>query len=650
VLGKILGNRYEILEKVGEGGMAYVYKARCRLLNRIVAVKVLRQEFVDDEEFLEKFKNEAQSAASLAHPNIVNIYDVGEDSGVHYIVMEYVEGRVLKDIIKENGSLDQASALEITKQIAKALSMAHRKNIIHRDIKPHNILVTNEGIVKVVDFGIAKAVTSSTTTAIGNVIGSVHYFSPEQAKGRFVDPRSDLYSLGIVLYEMLSGRVPFKGDTPVNIALQHISEDICFPEDSPVSEDVKKLVLKLTQKNQAERYARADDLIKDIELIQKNVSPDFSGIDYNSCKTQKLENLGAELDKIQSAKKAEKPAEIKEVKEEENSMTKKPKIKHKKFLTTLAVILALIASIGATAGGFYIKDLVKPKQTSMINIENMSVEDARKALEDMGLKLVVEKEIYSSDVSKDHIISQNPAEGTQVKKNYEVTVVVSKGGKLVSVPDFTGENIDSIAGMLASKNFKEGMVDPVFSEEPEGTIISQSPSPYAKAEEGSEINFVISKGKESVIVTVPNLIGNTISEARAKLSGITISGIDYTEDPDKEDGIIMKQSPAAGEKVESGSTISIVVNKISGDSQSQGSNGSQADSTVKKQLSIKLPEDRDSIKVTVKDSSGVVYDKTVNPKDLGGVLNVPIEGKSGTSKDYQIYVDGESYYNGKVKF
>ncbi|AHM56762.1 serine/threonine-protein kinase Sps1 [Peptoclostridium acidaminophilum DSM 3953] len=650
MLGKVLGNRYEILEKVGEGGMAYVYKARCRLLNRIVAVKVLRQEFVDDEEFLEKFKNEAQSAASLTHPNIVNIYDVGEDSGVHYIVMEYVEGRVLKDIIRENGSLDQANALEITKQIAKALSLAHRKNIIHRDIKPHNILVTNEGIVKVVDFGIAKAVTSSTTTTMGNVIGSVHYFSPEQAKGRFVDPRSDLYSLGIVLYEMLSGRVPFKGDTPVNIALQHISEDICFPEDSPVSEDIKKLVYKLTQKNQSERYARADDLIKDIELIQKNVSPDFAGVDYNSCKTQKLENLGAELDKIQSAKKAEKPAEIKEVKEEESAMAKKPKIKHKKLLTTLAVILALIASIGATAGGFYIKDLMKPAQMSMPSLENMSVDEARKALEDMGLKLAIEKEIFSSDVSKDHIISQNPDAGTQVKKNYEVKVVVSKGGKLVSVPDFTGENIDSIDPMLSSKKFKEGIVNPVFSEEPEGTIISQSPSPYAKAEEGSEIDFVISKGKESVIVTVPNLIGNTISEARAKLSGITISGIDYIEDPDKEDGIIMKQSPAAGEKVESGSSINIVVNKISGDSKSQGSGGSSSEALVKKQLSIKLPEDRDSIKVTVKDSSGVVYDKTVNPKDLGGVLNVPIEGKRGTSKDYQIFVDGTSYYSGKVNF
>ena len=226
-MSNILGNRYQLLRKVGDGGMAFVYEAKDKSLNRIVAVKVLRPEFGDDEDFLKKFRREAEAIASVSHPNIVSIYDVGEDRNVNYIVMEFIDGKNLKDIIRSEGILDEYTALEITKQIAKALSLAHRKGIIHRDIKPHNILISNEGrIVKVADFGIAKAVSNSTMTNVGNIIGSVHYFSPEQAKGRSVTSNTDLYSLGIVLFEMLTGRLPFRGDSPISIALQHINDDI----------------------------------------------------------------------------------------------------------------------------------------------------------------------------------------------------------------------------------------------------------------------------------------------------------------------------------------------------------------------------------------------------------------------------------------
>ena len=229
----ILGNRYQIIRKIGDGGMAFVYQAKDKLLNRIVAVKVLRPEFVDDKDFLAKFKREAEAVANITHPNIVNVYDVGQEEKVHYIVMEYVDGKNLKEIIKDEGVLDEYTALDITKQIAQALSAAHKKGVIHRDIKPHNILISNEGRqVKVADFGIAKAVSNSTITNIGSIIGSVHYFSPEQAKGQPVSNNADLYSLGIVLYEMLVGRVPFRGDSPISIALQHIIEDIEFtPEE-----------------------------------------------------------------------------------------------------------------------------------------------------------------------------------------------------------------------------------------------------------------------------------------------------------------------------------------------------------------------------------------------------------------------------------
>ena len=363
VLGKVLGNRYEILEKIGDGGMAFVYKAKCRLLNRIVALKVLRSEFVEDEEFLEKFKNEAQSAASLTQQNIVNIYDVGQDEGVHYIVMEYVEGKSLRDIIKSNKTIGESQALDIARQIAMALSQAHKKHIIHRDIKPHNILVKEDGTVKVVDFGIAKAVTSSTVTNMGSVIGSVHYFSPEQAKGRYVDERSDLYSLGIVMYEMLVGRVPFKGESPVNIALQHINEEVTFPDfiKNEISDDVKKLVLKLTQKNQSRRYFTADELIKDMDMMQRNISPNFAQPNYEDFKTQKIENLGEAIEKAELQREIiiERHSDNLEITKDQNfqneedmgelDMPKKSGKGHKKLIMMLAIVLGFVASVGFTA-------------------------------------------------------------------------------------------------------------------------------------------------------------------------------------------------------------------------------------------------------------------------------------------------------------
>ncbi|WP_317851976.1 protein kinase domain-containing protein [Paraclostridium sp. AKS73] len=293
----VLGNRYEIIKKIGDGGMAFVYEARDKLLNRTVAIKVLRPEFVDDEEFLTKFKREAEAVASLSHPNIVNVYDVGEDGKVHYIVMELIEGQNLKDIIKNEGTLDEYTALDIAKQIAKALGAAHRKGIIHRDIKPHNILISNEGrIVKVADFGIAKAVSSSTITSTGSVIGSVHYFSPEQAKGKFVSNTTDLYSLGIVLYEMIIGRVPFTGESPISIALQHINEEIEFTQEEKVAipQSVRNIIKKLTSKSSDDRYQGADELIEDIEYIEKNIDLDFIK-EYDNYATQKIDE--AELNK-----------------------------------------------------------------------------------------------------------------------------------------------------------------------------------------------------------------------------------------------------------------------------------------------------------------------------------------------------------------
>ena len=269
-IGKFIGNRYEILNKIGEGGMAMVYKARCHVLNRLVAIKILKDEFVNDSDFIVKFKNEALSAASLNQQNIISVYDVSEENKVPFIVMEYVEGENIKEIIQKKGKFDKETMLNYSKQIALALREAHKNKIVHRDIKSQNIMVSKEDTIKVTDFGIAKAVSSSTITAVGTIMGSVHYFSPEQASGERIDERSDIYSLGIVMYEMLTGRLPFDGDSPVSIALKHIQEEIGFDDFDDSPSEIKDIIRKATQKNPDKRYKTINALIEDIEYVQKS--------------------------------------------------------------------------------------------------------------------------------------------------------------------------------------------------------------------------------------------------------------------------------------------------------------------------------------------------------------------------------------------
>ena len=488
----ILGNRYKIEKKIGEGGMAYVYEAKDKLLNRVVAVKVLRPEFVDDQEFLKKFKREAEAVASLSHPNIVNVYDVGEDGKVHYIVMEYVNGKNLKEIIQEEGTLDEYTALDITKQIAMALGCAHKRGIIHRDIKPHNILISNEGrsIAKVADFGIAKAVSNSTMTNIGGVIGSVHYFSPEQAKGKFVTNNADLYSLGIVLYEMLTGKLPFRGDTPVSIALQHINDDIEFTEEEKIRipQSVRTIIKKLTEKNSADRYQTAEELIEDIEYIEKNIDLDFIK-EYDDFATRHIDERN--LNTVGKPRIA--PAAIADIdgddagyyddddeydddlydeEEEEDYVPKRKRKKKKKVikeetpktkkrLKIAAVILSLILLaqvglffklFGSSIFGGGDNELMAP------NVEGMQVTQAEATLEEMGLKLEIAGYEYSYSAAENEIISQDPDAGTELKEGDTVTVVVSKGNNNKEEPNVIGMTLSQAQSMIQAKGFAVGNV------------------------------------------------------------------------------------------------------------------------------------------------------------------------------------------------
>ena len=506
----VLGNRYEIIKKIGDGGMAFVYEAKDRLLNRTVAVKVLRPEFVDDEEFLGKFKREAEAVASLSHPNIVNVYDVGEDGKVHYIVMELVEGQNLKDIIKNEGTLDEYTALDITKQIAKALGAAHKKGIIHRDINPHNILISNEGrLVKVTDFGIAKAVSSSTMTSTGSIIGSVHYFSPEQAKGKYVGNTTDLYSLGIVLYEMIIGRVPFRGDSPISIALQHINDEIEFTQEEKVAipQSVRNIIKKLTSKSSDDRYQGADELIEDIEYIEKNIDLDFIK-EYDNYATKKIDE--SEITKAINQNMNKASTKIDDDEEDEDIVRRTPKRRNnknkkedspktKRMLKIAAVVLTLIllAQIFLFAKFFLIGKSQKVEQGITPAFRNLTLSQAERLAEKVGAKVRVRLEEYSTEVEEGKIISQAPQANMPINEGDTITVVISKGNKEVDVPSLVGRTIGEAETILKDAKLNVNYKFEYSDTYTKDTVISQSPS-LGSIDIGGTVTIVVSKGPQVI--------------------------------------------------------------------------------------------------------------------------------------------------------
>lgn len=511
----ILGNRYEIIRKIGDGGMAFVYEAKDRLLNRVVAVKVLRPEFVDDEEFLAKFKREAEAVANISHPNIVNVYDVGCDGKVNYIVMEYVDGKNLKEIIKTEGTLDEYTALDITKQIAKALGAAHKKGVIHRDIKPHNILISSEGRnVKVADFGIAKAATNSTMTNIGSIIGSVHYFSPEQAKGKSVKNNADLYSLGIVLYEMLLGKVPFKGDSPISIALQHINEDIEFSldEKTRIPQSIRTLIKKLTEKDPEDRYQSSEEVIEDIEYIEQNIDLDFIK-QYDDFATRRIppvevvdnSNKFKIKDKDKNKNKTRDSKEetfTKSEREQANNYYRTPKKKKgKNFKGPLMgmLVIAIVIFSGIATNGFGLLNKQGGNNDIIItpNLLNMSLQDANKTINDLDLKLVI-SDRHDPDIEENHVISQSPSQGTELQKGDTITIVISLGPDELSVPTLIGFTVKDAEAILKEQGLVIGTRNYSYSEiYKEGTVIDQSPAPgVSSVKKGDPVNIVISKGQK----------------------------------------------------------------------------------------------------------------------------------------------------------
>lgn len=566
-MSKLLAGRYELIEKIGEGGMAVVYKAKDRLLNRYVAIKILRPEFTQDEQFLDSFKRESQAAAGLQHPNIVSIYDVGRTGNINFIVMELVDGRPLSDFIKENGHLDYKTTIDIAKQVASALAIAHKHQIIHRDVKPHNIMITSDGVAKLTDFGIARAVSKATMVAdTSKIIGSVHYFSPEQARGAYVDERSDIYSLGIVMFEMLTGRVPFDGETPVEVALKHINEDVPSPAKlvPGIPPALDKVVLKATDKYQTERYKSADEMLealKNVEFVTQMVGDRvFAGETDN--KPRRDESLVAP---VMSSRREDREQEM--VIAPANPRKPKAKSDDKKKKKRAIIIGVAAAAILALFGILYVSGIIGGggKEVTVPDVKGMSYSEAKEVLEAKGLKIEkADEPIASQKIEKGKIVSQTPSKNSKVKKGRTVRVILSAGNTELKVPDLKGLSYKEAKTLLSEMGLQISKGDEVDSDSvAEGLIASQYPSAKTKADKGDIITVNISKGKKDAVI--PKLVGTTFtseSDVSATLSkyGYKLGKVSYEESYETP-GTIIKQSPDAGTTAEKNTTVDIVISK-----------------------------------------------------------------------------------------
>lgn len=637
MIGTVLGGRYEIIEKIGGGGMALVYKAKCRLLNRYVAIKILRDEFINDEDFINKFKRESQAAASLSHPNIVNIYDVGVDEkdghSIHYIVMEYIKGKTLKEIIREKGKLTLDETVDYSIQIAEALEHAHRNHIVHRDIKPHNIMVTEDGRIKVTDFGIARAATASTVTNTSNVIGSVHYFSPEQARGGYTDEKSDIYSLGIVMYEMITGKVPYEGDSPISVALKHIQEEIIPPQeiDPTVPTGMQNIIMKCVKKSQLDRYNTASELLDNL---------------------RKIEFLNGES-AIDNTNIIESPTQIiPAVKDgNENNMKKEKKNKNKKDGGTKVVLLAILAAfivVAFMALGFYrFKDFFISPEIPVPDLIGINEDLAREQVEKLGLSLEVVNEVYDGEFDVGDIVSQDPDGGEKVKKGYTIEVVISKGSNLTKVPNLINRNINEADGILGGANLVKGRVDFKENDRVEANIIiGQDPDPYSQVEEDTKVNLIVSKGPEKKTVTMPKLIGYSEKDAQNSLiaNGLVLGKRDTKPSDEYAEGLIIWQSVEAGSEVELNTTINIIIS--SGpkeepiEEEPQGNDDKNKDKEIPFNISITPAGEGDEVEIRVEriqdGNRETVYNKVHKTDEE--TVKIPLKGK----KDAEF----EFYYNG----
>ncbi len=670
MIGRILGGRYELLELIGTGGMSKVYKAKCRLLNRFVAVKILKEEYNADKEFVKRFYIESQAAASLSSTNIVSVYDVGEEENTYYIVMEYVEGVTLKEVIKENGVLAWNVALNFALQILSALECAHKNGIVHRDIKPQNIIVTDEGILKVTDFGIARAVNGDETKKIDrDVLGSVHYISPEQAKGIMIDARSDLYSLGIVMYEMLTGKLPYDGNSAVSVALMHLNSEPQSIKDLNISvpNELVRMVTKAMQRDVLNRYQTAKEMAEEFN--------EFKKAEKLTTKEQEDAFMKETITMVQLAKKAKEPAVSEEEKievqkedtyikklDKEDKNTKKATFwKDKKERTAVISAIGLSAVIVALMVFLFAKvffpnldfsTLFESKEFLLPNVVDKYIEDVQPMLEAEGLKVTV-NEVEDNSREDGLIINQYPSGNIMVKvrKTTVQLSVVKNDSKTekIKVPKVVNKEYRQAKQELEKAGFMVRIVEEVSEDIPAGFVIRQTPSANQEAKKGAEIAIYVAKEDENAEVFVPNFVGMTEAQAKEKADDVGLV-ITFVEKAGTENvGKVTEQSIAKETLVNKGTSIRLTIigeNETSASPSVSPTPTTPVISEASQNLTIDLPQDREQVTVVVKKAGSEVYRKTHNTSERR--ITVTVKG-SGTQK-VEILQDGQVFFSQNIKF
>lgn len=677
LIGKVLANRYEILGKVGEGGMATVYKAKCHLLNRYVAVKVLKDEYAKDEMFVKKFKTEAQSAAALTHPNIVSVYDVGSEDGINYIVMELLDSKTLKDYIEEKGALPTNEVLKISSQIASALAAAHKAHIIHRDIKPQNIVLSGDLVAKVTDFGIAKItnVSSATITNFGSTVGSVHYFSPEHAKGGYTDEKSDIYSLGVVMYEMATGKLPFDGDSAVAIALKHIQEDPVDPiiVNNKIPESLNQIILKAMSKNTALRYQSAEAMLEDINDAMETSSrrkrnnveagktqvisiPDIS-------ENQAVPNLRMREPRRIASQNSTKIRNFDEKYKTETAIGEDPKLnaikkkKKKKMIIIYTVIMLAIILIFALIFGpklyrSFNSNVNQRTEYEVPNLKGMKLEDAISEYSDKGIEITQSKTEYSSEFEEGQIISQSQEAGTK-SYDHRIAVVISKGTKMVEVPSVEGKDLKVATYELQdTAGFVIESIEEVNEKVAKGLIFSQEPKAGESVAYGSTIKLKISLGDGKETVLMPNVTGKTLDEAKKTLEDMKLTvNVKYGEDKNKSNGVVISQNYPQNQQLKEGDLVEITINKLIitksvtiDISEFTKDIFSKSDDTTTSETTSKTA----SLNVMASVDGGVynsIYTKSITKNDK--TINFTVNGYEKV--DLQIYINDKSVNQQTIK-
>jgi serine/threonine-protein kinase len=670
-IGTIIGDRYEILEKVGSGGMADVFRAKCHRLNRYVAIKILKQDYSEDTKFVTKFRGEAQAIAGISHPNIVGIYDVGEENGMYYIVMELVDGITLKKYIEEKGKLSVKEAVGIALQIANGLEAAHSNHIIHRDIKPQNILIARDGTAKVTDFGIAKAASSNTITA--NAMGSVHYISPEQARGGYSDEKSDIYSLGVTMYEMLSGTLPFNGESAVAIALAHIQEEAVplAALDATIPKGISNIVNKCMQKKTELRYSCVADLIADLKMFLQDPSGDY-GVIGNLYKNDGT--IFMSKDDVNTLRDASRkgmgPVEQKpeEPEEPESNSDVDPKLEKALVFGSIGVAiiigLVILYMVGRVLGFW---GSAKPESNSGSSSTTAS-ETAKPGSDTSGDEITLEDyankikdyvetdlsnyditctvtEEASDEIEKGYVIRTSPAAGSTVAKGGKVELIVSSGVEQVSIPDTTGDTITDAYQTLNDKGFKVKQGEDVYSSQAIGKVAYTKPAAGKKVDKGATITIYPSKGEETKYVKVPNLLGMTRSQAKSALEKAGLKyGSETKSYSSTQKNRVCVQSVSSGNEVEEGSTVDVTLSL--GPEKTYTYEGSvtianpfeyETDSGI-----IKVILKQDGNTTTVREEQKTYYDF---PWTLDG-----IKGSSANQGEITVYRDGQQVATYNVTF